>query len=244
MMSFFFNFSYNETTESNIFGKNLIKTTSFRLIKMTPSLFTVSPILKDYIIWRQYVLTTINNLINNRRLLSTQNIRMIYIKSVIARLIRCYLSYIAHNLKKKKNWAPKAAFLYPSNLEVQSVTLTDLSTQNRACIFRNQSPIARTQPRLKKHSSGGNQNWNLFIFGPLIFSQLQNKATTKSQVLLKWKFYISTASNCLPRKIGNMSEKQLIVAVEGTAAMGPYWQSIVSDYLEKIIRSAYFHHFS
>ncbi|KAH9771955.1 Mediator of RNA polymerase II transcription subunit 25 [Citrus sinensis] len=33
-----------------------------------------------------------------------------------------------------------------------------------------------------------------------------------------------------------MSEKQLIVAVEGTAAMGPYWQSIVSDYLEKIIR--------
>ncbi|KAH9707512.1 Mediator of RNA polymerase II transcription subunit 25 [Citrus sinensis] len=32
-----------------------------------------------------------------------------------------------------------------------------------------------------------------------------------------------------------MSEKQLIVAVEGTAAMGPYWQSIVSDYLEKII---------
>lgn len=41
-----------------------------------------------------------------------------------------------------------------------------------------------------------------------------------------------------------MSEKQLIVAVEGTAAMGPYWQSIVSDYLEKIIRSAYFHHFS
>lgn len=34
-----------------------------------------------------------------------------------------------------------------------------------------------------------------------------------------------------------MAEKQLIVAVEGTAAMGPYWQTIVSDYLEKIIRS-------
>lgn len=33
-----------------------------------------------------------------------------------------------------------------------------------------------------------------------------------------------------------MAEKQLIVAVEGTAAMGPYWQIIVSDYLEKIIR--------
>ncbi|PON59515.1 Mediator complex, subunit Med25, von Willebrand factor type A [Parasponia andersonii] len=33
-----------------------------------------------------------------------------------------------------------------------------------------------------------------------------------------------------------MAEKQLIVAVEGTAAMGPYWHSIVSDYLEKIIR--------
>ncbi|XP_031249670.1 mediator of RNA polymerase II transcription subunit 25 isoform X2 [Pistacia vera] len=34
-----------------------------------------------------------------------------------------------------------------------------------------------------------------------------------------------------------MSEKQLIVAVEGTAAMGPFWHTIVSDYLEKIIRS-------
>nr|GMD35117.1 mediator of RNA polymerase II transcription subunit 25-like [Ipomoea batatas] len=30
--------------------------------------------------------------------------------------------------------------------------------------------------------------------------------------------------------------KQLIIAVEGTAAMGPYWSSIVTDYLEKIIR--------
>ncbi|CAH9104648.1 unnamed protein product [Cuscuta epithymum] len=33
-----------------------------------------------------------------------------------------------------------------------------------------------------------------------------------------------------------MAEKQLIIAVEGTAAMGPYWNSIVTDYLEKIIR--------
>lgn len=33
-----------------------------------------------------------------------------------------------------------------------------------------------------------------------------------------------------------MAEKQLIVAVEGTAAMGPYWHTIVADYLEKIIR--------
>ncbi|XVF03439.1 hypothetical protein REPUB_Repub04eG0261600 [Reevesia pubescens] len=33
-----------------------------------------------------------------------------------------------------------------------------------------------------------------------------------------------------------MAEKQLIVAVEGTAAMGPYWQIVVSDYLDKIIR--------
>lgn len=30
--------------------------------------------------------------------------------------------------------------------------------------------------------------------------------------------------------------KQLIVVAEGTAALGPYWQTIVSDYLEKIIR--------
>ncbi|KAL0446911.1 UNVERIFIED_CONTAM: Mediator of RNA polymerase II transcription subunit [Sesamum latifolium] len=33
-----------------------------------------------------------------------------------------------------------------------------------------------------------------------------------------------------------MSQKQLIVAVEGTAAIGPFWQTIVSDYLDKIIR--------
>ncbi|KAE8678361.1 hypothetical protein F3Y22_tig00111427pilonHSYRG00590 [Hibiscus syriacus] len=33
-----------------------------------------------------------------------------------------------------------------------------------------------------------------------------------------------------------MAERQLIVAVEGTAAMGPYWQTILTDYLEKIIR--------
>ncbi|KAA3488324.1 mediator of RNA polymerase II transcription subunit 25-like isoform X2 [Gossypium australe] len=33
-----------------------------------------------------------------------------------------------------------------------------------------------------------------------------------------------------------MAEKQLIVAVEGTAAMGPYWHIVVSDYLDKIIR--------
>ncbi|KAJ0247543.1 Mediator of RNA polymerase II transcription subunit 25 [Hirschfeldia incana] len=31
--------------------------------------------------------------------------------------------------------------------------------------------------------------------------------------------------------------KQLIVVAEGTAALGPYWQTIVSDYLLKIIRS-------
>lgn len=34
----------------------------------------------------------------------------------------------------------------------------------------------------------------------------------------------------------SMAEKQLILVVEGTAAMGPYWSTIVSDYLEKIIR--------
>ncbi|KAK6134042.1 hypothetical protein DH2020_032221 [Rehmannia glutinosa] len=34
-----------------------------------------------------------------------------------------------------------------------------------------------------------------------------------------------------------MVPKQLIVAVEGTAAIGPFWQTIVSDYLDKIIRS-------
>ncbi|CAN0876444.1 Mediator of RNA polymerase II transcription subunit 25 [Linum grandiflorum] len=34
-----------------------------------------------------------------------------------------------------------------------------------------------------------------------------------------------------------MENKQLIVAVEGTSAMGPYWKTIVSDYLEKIVRN-------
>ncbi|XP_057996178.1 mediator of RNA polymerase II transcription subunit 25 [Hevea brasiliensis] len=34
-----------------------------------------------------------------------------------------------------------------------------------------------------------------------------------------------------------MAEKQLVVAVESSAAMGPFWQTIFSDYLEKIIRS-------
>ncbi|XP_008791235.2 mediator of RNA polymerase II transcription subunit 25 [Phoenix dactylifera] len=36
-----------------------------------------------------------------------------------------------------------------------------------------------------------------------------------------------------------MAEKQLIVAVEGTAALGPYWSIILSDYLDKIIRCFY-----
>ncbi|XP_016473904.1 mediator of RNA polymerase II transcription subunit 25 isoform X3 [Nicotiana tabacum] len=35
----------------------------------------------------------------------------------------------------------------------------------------------------------------------------------------------------------HMMEKQLIVAVEGTAAVGPFWQTIISDYLDKMIRS-------
>lgn len=33
-----------------------------------------------------------------------------------------------------------------------------------------------------------------------------------------------------------MAEKQLIVAVETTAAMGPYWDTLQMDYLEKIVR--------
>ena len=35
-------------------------------------------------------------------------------------------------------------------------------------------------------------------------------------------------------------ERQLVVAVEGTAAMGPYWSTIVADYVEKIMRYASF----
>lgn len=33
-----------------------------------------------------------------------------------------------------------------------------------------------------------------------------------------------------------MAEKQLIVAVEGTAAMGPFWNAMLTEYLDKIIR--------
>ncbi|XP_030442268.2 LOW QUALITY PROTEIN: mediator of RNA polymerase II transcription subunit 25 [Syzygium oleosum] len=33
------------------------------------------------------------------------------------------------------------------------------------------------------------------------------------------------------------TERSLIVAVDGTAAMGPYWKTVVSDYLEKIVRA-------
>ncbi|XP_051144705.1 mediator of RNA polymerase II transcription subunit 25-like isoform X2 [Andrographis paniculata] len=36
-----------------------------------------------------------------------------------------------------------------------------------------------------------------------------------------------------------MVSKQLIVAVEGTAAIGPYWKTIVADYLDKIVRCFY-----
>ncbi|PWA44492.1 phytochrome and flowering time regulatory protein (PFT1) [Artemisia annua] len=32
-------------------------------------------------------------------------------------------------------------------------------------------------------------------------------------------------------------KKQLILCVEGTAALGPYWRTILSDYLDKVIRS-------
>ncbi|KAK9725101.1 hypothetical protein RND81_05G122700 [Saponaria officinalis] len=34
-----------------------------------------------------------------------------------------------------------------------------------------------------------------------------------------------------------MADKQLIIVVEGTSSMGPHWKTIVSDYLEKIIRA-------
>ncbi|KAG2634292.1 hypothetical protein PVAP13_2NG195200 [Panicum virgatum] len=33
------------------------------------------------------------------------------------------------------------------------------------------------------------------------------------------------------------AERQLVVAVEGTAALGPYWSAILGDYVEKIVRS-------
>jgi len=32
------------------------------------------------------------------------------------------------------------------------------------------------------------------------------------------------------------ADRQLVVAVEGTAALGPYWSTIVAEYVEKIVR--------
>lgn len=42
--------------------------------------------------------------------------------------------------------------------------------------------------------------------------------------------------NCVIPMTSTAPEKRLIVAVEGTAALGPYWRTIVNDYLEKIVR--------
>ncbi|VAI17301.1 unnamed protein product [Triticum turgidum subsp. durum] len=36
---------------------------------------------------------------------------------------------------------------------------------------------------------------------------------------------------------GMASERQLVVVVEGTAALGPYWPAIAAEYVEKIVRS-------
>ena len=33
-------------------------------------------------------------------------------------------------------------------------------------------------------------------------------------------------------------ERQLVVVVEGTAALGPYWPAIAAEYVEKIVRYA------
>ncbi|KAL5972608.1 hypothetical protein ACLOJK_039413 [Asimina triloba] len=47
----------------------------------------------------------------------------------------------------------------------------------------------------------------------------------------------SHGGGALKEETEDMAEKQqqLIVAVEGTAAIGPFWQAIVTDYLDKII---------
>lgn len=37
---------------------------------------------------------------------------------------------------------------------------------------------------------------------------------------------------------GMAAERQLVVAVEGTAALGPFWSAIEADYVEKIVRYA------
>lgn len=33
-------------------------------------------------------------------------------------------------------------------------------------------------------------------------------------------------------------ERQLVIAVEGTAALAPFWSTILADYVEKIVRYA------
>ncbi|KAJ0094885.1 hypothetical protein Patl1_16487 [Pistacia atlantica] len=58
---------------------------------------------------------------------------------------------------------------------------------------------------------------------------------TEQQNLSSQSTALPLVGNKFPVTLDTMSEKQLIVAVEGTAAMGPFWHAIVSDYLEKII---------
>ncbi|KAK6134087.1 hypothetical protein DH2020_032184 [Rehmannia glutinosa] len=63
-------------------------------------------------------------------------------------------------------------------------------------------------------------------------------AILTAESVLKKNFLgtITKTGNWLRNSKRHMVPKQLIVAVEGTAAIGPFWQTIVSDYLDKIIR--------
>ncbi|KAL8227649.1 hypothetical protein R6Q57_015233 [Mikania cordata] len=77
-------------------------------------------------------------------------------------------------------------------------------------------------------------------------SQIQQQQLEHSQRLARLEDLISrvkTGINCCSIAFLGVAihqhmadKKQLILVVEGTAALGPYWQTIVSDYLEKVIR--------
>ncbi|KAK8937701.1 Mediator of RNA polymerase II transcription subunit 25 [Platanthera guangdongensis] len=67
---------------------------------------------------------------------------------------------------------------------------------------------------------------------------IQQRDLTRSSLTGGSCGYPSSCARVELRRL--MSEKQLIVVVEGTAALGPYWQILISDYLEKIIRHGCF----
>lgn len=70
-----------------------------------------------------------------------------------------------------------------------------------------------------------------FVNASTIHGIERERETESSRILFRFTSQLSKGLAIMSSEL-----KQLIVVVEGTAALGPYWQTIVSDYLLKIIR--------